>query len=77
MKYFLLLLMLAGCSSKDKVEIVHHKEIYQMDREEVIHAINDCRSNGLRSVINRTRIRTDSDSIPIIINVTCAPRGDL
>ena len=32
------LFMLIGCSSKEKVEIVHHKEIYQMDREEVINA---------------------------------------
>ena len=82
MKYAVALLllfaifMLIGCSSKDEVEIVHHKEIYQMDREEVINAINDCRSNGLRSIINKTNIKTDSGRVPIVINVTCAPRGD-
>ncbi len=82
MKYIVALLllfaifMLIGCSSKEKVEIVHHKEIYQMDREEVINAINDCRNNGLRSIINKTMIKTNSGRVPIVINVTCAPRGD-
>jgi hypothetical protein len=47
-----------------------------MDREEVINAINDCRNNGLRSIINKTNIKTDSGRVPIVINVTCAPRGD-
>ena len=70
------LFMLIGCSSKEKVEIVHHKEIYQMDREEVINAINDCRNNGLRSIINKTMIKTKSRRVPIVINVTCPPRGD-
>ena len=70
------LFMLIGCSSKEKVEIVHHKEIYQIDREEVINAINDCRNNGLRSIINKTMIKTNSGRVPIVINVTCAPRGD-
>ena len=45
------LTILSACKSTDKVELIHEKEIHQMNRQEVINAIQDCRSANLRSVV--------------------------
>ena len=65
---------LSACSNTtDKVEIIHEKEIHQMNRLEVISAIQDWRGANLRSVLTHSRIKTGARSIPIVVDVYCAP----
>ena len=67
------LTILSACKSTDKVELIHEKEIHQMNRQEVINAIQDCRSANLRSVLTHARIKTMGRSIPIVVDIYCAP----
>ncbi len=70
----IIFIILSACSkSADKMELVHDKEIHQMDRQEVINAIQDCKSANLRSVISHARIKTVGRYILIVVDVTCAP----
>ena len=71
---FIIFITLSACGkSADKVEILHHKEIHQMDRQEVISAIQDCRTANLRSVIVHSRVKATGRSLPILVDVTCPP----
>ena len=71
---FVLLITLSACAkTTDEVDLVHEKEIYQMNRQEVINAIQDCKFANLRAVLTHARIKAMGRSIPIVVDVTCAP----
>ena len=64
-----------ACSSNqpENVKMVLNKEMYQMNRQEVINAIEDCRSVKLRPVLYHGRIKVTERYVPIVVDVQCAP----
>ena len=77
-KYFSIISigLVTACSSnqsEDTVKMVLNKEMYQMNRQEVINAIEDCRSVKLRPVLYHGRIKVTERYVPIVVDVQCAP----
>ncbi len=76
-KYFSIIAigLVTACSSKqpENVKMVLNKEMYQMNRQEVINAIEDCRSVKLRPVLYHGRIKVTERYVPIVVDVQCAP----
>jgi hypothetical protein len=68
---------LSGCSSSSEppsMELnLHNREVEMMGRQEVISAIEECRSANLRPVMIYSRIKVNNHVTPIIIDITCAP----
>ena len=66
---------LAGCSSNTEppsMELnLHNRQVEMMERQEVIAAIEECRSADLRPVMIYSKIKVNNYITPIIINVTC------
>ncbi len=74
--YIIITLGGTACSgSSEQVKLVVDKEIHQMQRHEVINAIEDCRSVKLRPVMYYGRIKTTNSNnyIPIVVDIQCAP----
>ena len=67
--------LVTACSSNkpENVKMVLNKEMYQMNRQEVIKAIEDCRSVKLRPVLYHGRIKVTERYVPIVVDVQCAP----
>ena len=67
--------LVTACSSNqpENVKMVLNKEMYQMNRQEVINAIEDCRSVKLRPVLYHGRIKVTDRYVPIVVEVQCAP----
>ena len=67
--------LVTACSSNkpENVKMVLNKEMYQMNRQEVINAIEDCRSVKLRPVLYHGRIKVTERYVPIVVYVQCAP----
>ena len=67
--------LVTSCSSNksENVKMVLNKEMYQMNRQEVINAIEDCRSVKLRPVLYHGRIKVTERYVPIVVDVQCAP----
>ena len=76
-KYFSIISigLVTACSSNqpENVKMVLNKEMYQMNRQEVINAIEDCRSVKLRPVLYHGRIKLTERYVPIVVDVQCAP----
>jgi hypothetical protein len=77
---------LASCSSKSPIESVKYrakhntdviveKKVHLMHRQEVINAIEDCKSANLRPVIFYSHRYVNERPIPMIADVTCAPKS--
>ena len=66
--------LVTACSSNQpkNVKMVLNKEMYQMNRQEVINAIEDCRSVKLRPVLYHGRIKVTERYVPIVVDVQCA-----
>ena len=67
--------LVTACSSNqpENVKMVLNKEMYQINRQEVINAIEDCRSVKLRPVLYHGRIKVTERYVPIVVDVQCAP----
>ena len=78
MKYhfsILLILLLGACSSRPNTNIIVEKEEHLMHRQEVINAIEDCKSANLRSVMFYSIRYVNHKPIPMVADITCAPRS--
>jgi len=74
--YIISTLMVTACSSSQpptKVELVTNKKMFQMNRQEVINGIEDCRSVKLRPVLYHGRIMVADRYVPIVVDIQCAP----
>tara|TARA_R100000935_G_scaffold56498_1_gene88192 strand:- start:792 stop:1013 length:222 start_codon:yes stop_codon:yes gene_type:complete len=68
--------MVTACSSSQsptKVELVANKKMFQLNRQEVINGIEDCRSVKLRPVLYHGRIMVADRYVPIVVDIQCAP----
>ena len=78
MKYhfsILAVLILSACSSKSNTNIIVEKEEHLMHRQEVINAIEDCKTANLRPVMFYSIRYVNDKPIPMIADITCAPRS--
>ena len=78
MKYLgslLIVLTLSSCSGMHNQDIIIEKQVYMMSRQEVITAIEDCKTANLRPMLFYGRRLVMDKPIPFIVDVTCAPKG--
>ena len=76
--------MLAGCAGTDvplaqppkvvEQVLVMDQKIQPMSRNEVIIAVKECESSGLRAVVIHGKRKIGEFSADVVIDVTCAPR---
>ena len=86
MKYFLFLLM-TGCAAGSSWQaslgepaggaeqrMVLDKDIHAMSRNEVILAVQECESSGLRAVMVFGKRKINNYTADVVADVTCAPK---
>jgi hypothetical protein len=86
MKYFLFLLM-TGCAAGSSWQaslgepaggaeqrMVLDKDIHAMSRNEVIVAVQECESSGLRAVMVFGKRKINNYTADVVADVTCAPK---
>ena len=77
MKYALLLLMLVGCASETKIteqQLIMDKQIQSMGRSEIIDAVKQCETSGLRAITIYGKRKINGFTAETIVDVTCAPK---
>ena len=89
MKYALLLLFLVGCASQQPApvytprpepipntlqELVMDKQIQPMGRNEVIDAVKQCETSGLRAIPIYAKRKINGYTVETVVEVTCGPR---
>ena len=67
--------MLSACSGIPNTKVIVEKKIYSMTRNEVINGIEDCKAVDLRPVLIHTRRKINKRPVPVVIDVSCAPKG--
>lgn len=70
--------LLAGCSTSKppavEQELVIDKHVQPMTRNEVIVAVRECETNGLRGVMLYGKRKINGYTTEVVIDVTCAPK---
>jgi hypothetical protein len=89
MKYFLIFLLMTGCaagsswnasmldgpsSGAAEQKMVLDKNIQAMSRNEVILAVQECESSGLRAVMVFGKRKINNYTADVVADVTCAPK---
>ena len=77
MKYALLLVALVGCASEPKLteqQLIMDKQIQSMGRSEVIDAIKQCETSGLRAITVFGKRKINGFTAETIVDVTCGPK---
>lgn len=77
MKYALLLLALVGCANEPKLteqQLIMDKQIQSMGRSEVIDAIKQCETSGLRAITVFGKRKINGFTAETIVDVTCGPK---
>ena len=77
MKYAFLLLMLVGCASEPKMveqQLIMDKQIQSMGRSEIIDAVKQCETSGLRAITIYGKRKINGFTAETIVDVTCAPK---
>ena len=67
---------LSACSSNPSTELIVDKNINALSRTEVIMAIEECHSVDLRPVMFYTQRMINKKNVPVVVDVTCAPKGN-
>ena len=71
----LIIIVASACSSKPNTDIIVEKKEHLMHRQEVINAIEDCKDANLRPVEFYSKRYVNNKPIPMVADVTCAPRS--
>lgn len=68
--------LLVGCSSTSykAQNLIIEKEVHAMSRNEVIDAVRECETSGLRAAVVYARRRINNVPADIVVDVNCAPR---
>ena len=79
MKYAFLLLALVGCTSftepkMTEQKLIMDKEIQAMGRNEVIDAVRQCETSGLRAITIYGKRKINGYTAETIVDVTCGPK---
>lgn len=75
-------LLLTGCASTPppqqiklaNQELIIDEKIHSLSRNEVIIAVKECESSGLRAVVIHGKRRVNGFTTDVVVDVTCAPR---
>lgn len=70
-------LSLVACASKSshpEQTLIVEQEIHGMSRNEVILAIQECESSGMRAVLIHSKCKINNYNADIVVDITCAPR---
>ena len=70
-----LLTIVTACSHKPNTDIIVEKKEHLMHRQEVINAIEDCKTANLRPILFFSKRFVNDKPIPMVADVTCAPRS--
>ena len=73
--YVSLLIIVSACSTKPNTDVIVEKNVHLMHRQEVINGIEDCKSANLRSVLFYSIRYVNDKPIPMVADITCAPRS--
>jgi hypothetical protein len=81
-KILLLTGLLGACSSSPYIDnsklpdttVLVEKELTQMSRNQVIIAVQECESSGLRPVMVMSRRKINGYLSDVPVDVTCSPR---
>ena len=78
MKYLLLLLALAGCaqmkSEAPEQKLIIDDKVQPMGRNEVIDAVRQCESSGLRAIPLYAKRKINGYTVETVVEVTCGPK---
>jgi hypothetical protein len=74
--------LLGACSSSQHIDtskipetkLMVEKELPQMSRSQVIHAVTECQDSGLRPVMIMSRRKINGMLSDVPVDVTCSPR---
>lgn len=70
--------LLAACSTSKpqavEQEMIIDKHVQPMTRNEVIVAVRECETNGLRGVMLYGKRKINGYTTEVVIDVTCAPK---
>ena len=69
-------LSVSACSGTPTTELIVDKNIHALSRTEVIMAIEECHSVDLRPVMFYTQRMINEKNVPVVVDVTCAPKGN-
>ena len=81
-KILLITGLLGACSSSPYVDnsklpdttLLVEKEVTQMSRSQVIMAVQECESSGLRPVVIMSRRKINGSLSDVPVDVTCMPK---
>lgn len=81
-KLIFLIVLVAGCASQKPApvveapnqELIVDAKIQNMGRNEVIDAVRQCETNGLRAIPLYAKRRVSGYSVETIVEVTCGPK---
>ena len=70
---------LVGCAPPNTTtnaqqHLILDKQVHPMSRNEVITAVTECTSNGLRAVMLYGKRKVNQYTTDIVVDVTCAPK---
>ena len=71
----IIVLLATACSSRPNTDIIVEKSEHLMHRQEVINAIEDCKSANLRPILFFSKRYINDKPIPMVADITCAPRS--
>ena len=74
-------LLLSGCNSLPpnttvdaQQQLILDKQVQPMSRNEVITAVTECTSSGLRAVMLYGKRKVNNFTTDVVVDVTCAPK---
>lgn len=71
---------ISGCSTAEKPPEIKHQDmvvdkfVQPLSRNEVIYAVRECETNGLRAVMLYGKRKINGYTTEIVIDVTCSPK---
>jgi hypothetical protein len=71
------LLVLVGCASEPKMteqQLIMDKQIQSMGRSEIIDAVKQCETSGLRAITIYGKRKINGFTAETIVDVTCGPK---
>lgn len=72
-----LVIVSSGCASSGAAvnqELIVDKQVQPLTRNEVIYAVKECETNGLRAVVLYAKRKINGYTTEIVAEVTCAPK---
>ena len=67
--------LVSACSGIPNTKVITEKNIYSLSRNEVINGIEDCKAVDLRPVLIHARRKINNRPVPMVVEVSCAPKG--